>query len=114
MPLYFVIREDTSSHEDIENRDAQIIYHASLVGNMFTIDSRKVLDIINELTLGTDSETWIKGFKCGRKEIQELQSHYNGTSEGSHQKQVAIAELKKIFYKNETTFIFDKYVTKLK
>ena len=29
-------------------------------------------------------------------------------------KQVAIADLNKIFYKNETPFTFEKYVTKLK
>ena len=46
--------------------------------------------------------------------MQELQAHYDGTSEGSRRKQVARADLKKIFYKNETTFIFGKYVTKLK
>ena len=45
----------------------KIIYQASLVNNMFTRDSRKVLDIIKELTLGTDTETWIKDIKCGRK-----------------------------------------------
>ena len=70
VPLSYVIRKDTSSPEDIENRDVQIIYQSSLVGNMFTRDSRKVLNILKELTLGTDSETWITGLKCGRKAIQ--------------------------------------------
>ena len=46
--------------------------------------------------------------------MQELQSHYDGTSEGARRKQVSRAYLKNIFYKNETTFTFDKYVTKLK
>ena len=65
--LYYVIRKDTSIPEDSENRDVQIIYQASLFGNMFTRDSRKFLDIIKELTLGTDAETCIKGLKCDRK-----------------------------------------------
>ena len=55
---------------------------------MFTRDSRKVLDIIKELTLETDAETWIRGLKCGIKAMQELQAHYDGTSEGSLRKQV--------------------------
>ena len=46
--------------------------------------------------------------------MQEIQAHYYGTSEGARRKQVAIADLKKIFYKNDTTFIFEKYFTKLK
>ena len=48
---------------------------------MFTRDSRKVLDILKEPTLGTDAETWIKGLKCGIKAMQELQDHYDGKSE---------------------------------
>ena len=75
MPLSYVIRKDTPSTEDSENRDVLIIYHASLVGNMFTRDSRKVIDILKELTLGNDAETYIKGLKCGIKAMQELKSH---------------------------------------
>ena len=81
---------------------------------MFTRDSRKFLDIIKELTLGTNAETWIKDLKCCRKAMQELQSHYDGKSEGPRRKQVARVDLKQIFYKNETTLTFEKYFTKLK
>ena len=35
-------------------------------------------------------------------------------SEGAQRKQVDRDDLKKIFYNNETTFTFEKYVTKLK
>ena len=41
---------------------------------MFNIYLRKFLDIIKELTLGTDAETCIKGLKCGKKEMQEPQA----------------------------------------
>ena len=80
VPLSYVIRKDRSSPEDSEKRDVQIIYQASLVGNMFTRDSSKVLGILKELTPGTDSETWIEGLKCNRKAMQELQAHYGITS----------------------------------
>ena len=89
-------------------------YQARLVGNNFTRYSRRVLDIFKEMTLGNDAETWIKGLKCGIKAMQELQAHYDGTSEGARMKQVAIEELKRILYNNDTTFKFEKYVTKLK
>ena len=94
------------STKDSANRYVKIIYQAILVDNMFTRDSRKVIGIIKELTLGTDYETWIKGLKCGRKAIQELQAHYDGMSEGSWSKKVYRADINKIFYKNETTFKF--------
>ena len=64
-PLSYFIRKDTSSPKDSENRDVKIIYQASLVGKIITRESRKVIDILKEPTLVTDSETWIKGIKCG-------------------------------------------------
>ena len=70
VPLSYVIRKFMPITEDSENRDSQIIYQASLVGNMFTRDTRKVHDILKELTLVTDFETWIKGLKCVRKAMQ--------------------------------------------
>ena len=73
---------------------------------MFTRNSQKVLDILKELTLRTDTETCTKGLKRVRKETKEPQTHYDGTPEGAQNKQVARADLKKIFYKNETTLKF--------
>ena len=91
----------------------QIIHQASIFRNIFIKDSRKVFNILKELALRTDEKTWIKGLKCGRNSTQELQDYYDGTSEGAQMKQVARSDLKKIFYNNETTFTFEKYVTKV-
>ena len=46
--------------------------------------------------------------------MQELQAHCNGTSESARCKQVDRENLKKIFYKNDTTFTCEKYVARLK
>ena len=46
--------------------------------------------------------------------MQELQSHYDGMSEVSRGNQVAKPYINNIFYNNETTFTFEKYVPKLK
>ena len=75
---------------------------------MFTRYSRKVIDILKELTFGNEYETWIKGLKFGIKAMKELQANYGGTSEGARRKKFARVELKKIFYKSDTTFTFDK------
>ena len=114
MPLSYVIRKNTSIPEDSENRYEQIIYQESLIRNIFTRDSRKVLDIIKKLNLGTDAETWIKGLKCRKNPMQEVQANYNGPSEGALRKKVAREELLKIFQKIETTLTFENYFTKLK
>ena len=100
MPLSYVIIKDTTSPDEDENRDVQIIHQARLVENVFTRDSRKALDILKELTIGTAEETCIRGLKCGRNSMKELQAHYCGTSEGVQRKEVARAYLKRIFYNN--------------
>ena len=46
--------------------------------------------------------------------MQELQVHYDGTSEGAQRNKVVREDQKRIFYKNDTTFTFEKYATKLK
>ena len=70
--------------------------------------------MFKEMNLRNDSETRIKSLKCGRKAMQELRAHCNGTSKGARRKKVIRSDLKEIFYNNETTFTFEKYITKLK
>ena len=43
-----------------------------------------------------------------------LQNHYDGKSEGERRKYVAKDDLKMFFYRNKTTFSFEKYVTNMK
>lgn len=99
---------------DIMDREQEIIYNTELKGIMFERDSRKVLSILRELTNGTDSETCMKNKKCGRIAMMALQAHYDGESEGVRRKQVARDDLQKLYYRNESTFSFERYVTKLK
>ena len=112
--LSYVIRKDTPRPYDRDNMDVHIIHQESLVGNMFIRESRKVIDILKELTLGTYAKTCIKVLKFVRKATQELQAYYDGTSEVARRKFFSGANLKKNFYKNGTNFTFEKYVTKLK
>ena len=43
-----------------------------------------------------------------------LQDHYDGKSWHERRKQVAKDDLKKLFYRNETPFSFEKYLTNMK
>ena len=56
VPLSYFIRKYTPSTDDRENRYVWIIHQESLVGNMLTKVSRKFIDILKELTLGTDEK----------------------------------------------------------
>ena len=94
----------------METRGFQIIYNYGPEENMFTRDSNKYLNIYKELTIGIDAETWIKGLKCVRKVIQDIQEHYDGTSEGEHCKKNTREDLNKSLCKDETTFMFERYI----
>ena len=56
----------------------------------------------------------MKGKLCGQEAMLSLQNHYDEKPEGERRKQVAKDDLKRLFYRNETTFYFKKYVTKMK
>ena len=93
--------------DDLDSRDQEMIYHASLEGVMFNRDPKRVLTILKELMIGTNAETWMKVIKCGRLAMIVLQTHYDGTSKGDRRKQVARSDLDKLFYRNKTTFSFE-------
>ena len=46
--------------------------------------------------------------------MMALQNHYYSKSESERRKHVAKDKLKRLFYRNETTFSLEKYVTKTK
>ena len=81
---------------------------------MFSHDTKKVLEIIKEITVYTDAEKWMKGKRCGRESMLTFQNHYDVKSEGEYRKQVDKYDLKTLFYRNETTLSFEKYVTNMK
>lgn len=111
IPLAYVFRKDTPP--TVMDREHEIIYNVTLTGAMFQCDSKKLLGLLKELAIGSNAETWIKGARCGRDAMMALQEYYDGESEGERRKQVARADLEKLFYRNESTFSFEKYVTKL-
>ena len=116
IPYSYVIRVDPPALTIAQmDRDQEKIYNAQLVGNMFNRDNKFVEQVLKELIVGTDAEHWAKG-KRGAREIMKalLNDHYDGTAEGERRKSVANSDLDKLFYRNESTFSFDKFVTKLK
>ena len=66
----------------IIEREQKIIKNSPLQGNIFSFDTKKVLDILKEITVDTDDETYTKRKRCGKEAILALQNHYYGKSEG--------------------------------
>ena len=113
IPYAYVIRKLTNPVDTANmDRDDFIMYNAQLTGTMFKCDSKHVHQILKELTNGTETEDLMKGKSCGRTAMIALQDHYDGTAESERIMAVAKEDLTKLFYRNESTFSFEKYVTK--
>ena len=56
----------------------------------------------------------MKGGICDGEARLVLHNHYDGKSEGDSRSQLAKDDLKRLFYRNETTLSFADYVTKMK
>ena len=115
IPYSYVIRVEPPTIPLAQmDRDQEKIYNAQLVGNMFNRDNKFVDQVLKELIVGTDAEHWAKGKRGAREKMIALRDHYDGRAEGERRKSVANADLDKLFYRNESTFSFDKFVTKMK
>ena len=57
---YFIKKNPDPSGILIDT-EQEIIQNYPLQGNIFSCDTNKILAIIKDITVDTDSETWIKG-----------------------------------------------------
>lgn len=115
IPYSYVIRKDLAATQTINlnDRKMQMIYTASLNGFLFGKDNTTVGNIIRECCLGTEAESWITNLRGGREAMVALRNHYDGPDEAKKRLSSAKAKLEKLFYRNEATFSFEKYVTAL-
>jgi len=95
------------------DRKVQEIHTASLQDFIFNIDSKRVLTLLKELCLDTEAETWFHNIMCGRAAMKALQLYYDGPDESKRRKEEARSKIKNVYYKHESTFTFEKYVTNL-
>ena len=115
IPLYYIIRPlpppDEPSEED------EIIYNANHTGAAYSTDNKTVHQTLTELTNGTDADQWIKQYRRsqdGRAAWIALCNHYDGPAEGDKRVAIARHDLKILHYRNESSFSFEKYSTRLK
>ena len=115
VPYSYVIRKDLVPNQqiNINDRKMQMIYTAPITGYLFGKDNTTVGNIIRECCLGTDAESWITNLKGGRQAMAALRNHYDGPDEAKKRLSSAKAKLEKLFYRNEATFSFEKYITAL-
>ena len=64
VPLTYVICKTPAPSGIVIYREQDIIKKSPLRGNMFSCDTKKVLKILNDITVDTDADTWMKGKCC--------------------------------------------------
>mmetsp|Transcript_15996 Transcript_15996/g.23840 ORF Transcript_15996/g.23840 Transcript_15996/m.23840 type:complete len:787 (+) Transcript_15996:5053-7413(+) len=115
LPLSYIIRKVTPPAR--MDHSQLIIYNASLTTAVFKADSKKVANLLTPLVLDTDAFEWGgRRFTLGkgREGWLELVNHYNGSAESERRIAAARHKLSNLFYKNEMTFNFETFSTKLK
>ena len=111
---YVIYKPSVGFHGVTRQSDKEKVENAPLLGTVFERDTQRVHKIIQELTLDTPAQDWIKGIDCGREAMEALQTHFDGEAEGQRRKAQAHADLDSLFYRNEQSFSFEKFATKLK
>ena len=118
IPLFYVIRKEPCPIPVNEmSAQDEIIYNAPHQDRAYQRHNQEVHRILDELTLGTDAADWIKSHRRaqdGRSAWNALCHHYDGPAESDKRVTVARANIDSAYYKNESTFSFEKYSTRLK
>jgi Ca2+-binding EF-hand superfamily protein len=93
-----------------------LVSAAPLIGRIFQSDTQKVYHILKSDTVRTDEWEWIKVYDSnqdGHLAFKALREHYDGPGEINKRISLTRTQIKKLFYKNEQTFSFEKFITKL-
>ena len=118
VPLSYVIREDEVSQFDHDlPYDESVIQAASLEGDEFRIDTRTVHQLIlSNVVEDSDAYTYIKRllrYRNGRRDMIALRNRYNNDATRQAIINSAKATLENLRYKNERSFTFEKFSSKL-
>lgn len=116
LPLSYVIRKDLPLNHIHVTEASRLLYQVPLVGQLYSADNNKVYRHLKECVVKTDGWEWIKAFDVqqdGRLSMQKLRSHYDGPAAISKRLALANQLIKELHYKNEQSFPFEAFITKL-
>lgn len=117
VPLAYVVRDDRKNIDDLIDDDMQRMHQMPLHGENFKRDSKLVYNMLKSACIDTDAWTWIQdndAVSNGRKAWLALVAHYDGSGELNKRMERAKEEISRLHYKDEKSFPFERYVTKLK
>jgi len=117
VPISYVIRPKIPRGYQFRNKEEENKYLLSHTGPTYSRNNKMVYAALKAACINTEAWAWIEEAddeQDGRLAWKKLLEHYNGTAELSKRVERAKEELRQLFYKNEASFSFDSFVTKLK
>ena len=116
-PLSYVVRPDIDASYVFEDDDKERMYQMPLAGKNFKRDNKLVYSMLKAACVKTDAWTWIQDHDksaSGRQAWLTLVAHYDGTGELNKRLERAKEEMTRLHYKDEKSYPFERYITKLK
>ena len=115
VPLSYVIRPADADPESAPDEYTRSLWAASFQTRQYHDDNREVYHLLKDLLTKTEGQTWFEKVKDGdgRAAHLLLREHYVGEAHDQRRAASAVAKLENLFWKNESSFPFEKYLTRL-
>ena len=118
IPLSYVIREHDvpENGREYSSLTDRMIARASLQGQFFVADAKRVHNLLLGFLQGENTENWIRSvarYQDGRRDMEALRRHYAG--EGNSTRRIADAKQiqQSLHYKSERALSFSKFLDSL-
>jgi hypothetical protein len=115
VPLTYVIRAPDVNADEAPDEYTRSLWAASFQTRQFREDNREVYHLFKDLLTKTEGATWFEKVKDGdgRAAHLLLREHYVGEAHDQRRAASALAKLENLFWKSESSFPFEKYLTRL-
>jgi hypothetical protein len=115
VPLSYVIRAADADPLTAESAYLRKIWAAPHVGEAYDEDNWTVYRVYKHAMIATEGWAWFNQTPDGDGRAAHifLSEHYLGTAETGRRAAEAEAQIQRLHYKNEASFTFEKYTTRL-
>jgi hypothetical protein len=117
VPVSYIVRPNIDLSYVFQDEDEERMYQMPLTGENFKRDTKLVYSMLKAACVKTDAWTWIQDHDKsanGRQAWLSLVQHYDGTGELNKRVERAKEEMNRLHYKDEKSYPFERYITKLK
>ena len=110
-----MIRPANADPANAPDEYTRAMWAASFMTTQYCDDNREVYHLLKDLLTKTEGQTWFEKVKDGdgRAAHLLLREHYVGEAHDMRRAASANAKLESLFWKSETSFPFEKFLTRL-